>query len=75
MIICFCKTLWKQKIIRYTSGFSHDDFLNDEKTRDAVVRNFEIIGEASGRLSETIQLQYPEVEWRKMEAFRNLLIH
>lgn len=64
-----------RKIIRFTFGYSYDDFMADEKTKDAVVRNFEIIGEASGRLSESAQQQHPSVEWRKMKAFRNLLIH
>ncbi len=39
-----------QKIISYTRGMSFDDFINDEKTIDAVVRNFEIIGEAANRV-------------------------
>ncbi len=64
-----------EKVLRYTEGFAFNSFLDDEKTRDAVVHNFEIIGEASGRLSETGQANFPEVEWRKMKAFRNLLIH
>lgn len=64
-----------RKILRFTKGYSYDDFMSDEKTRDAVTRNFEIIGEASGRISELTQQQYPKVEWRKMKAFRNLLIH
>lgn len=52
-----------------------DDFINDEKTIDAVIRNVEIIGEASGRLSEQITARYTEVDWRRMKNFRNLLIH
>ncbi len=38
-----------QKILSYTSGMSFDEFINDNKTVDAVVRNFEIIGEAANR--------------------------
>lgn len=63
------------KILKYTDGLSFDDFLKDEKTIDAVIRNFEIIGEASGRLSEQITAQYTGVDWRRMKHFRNLLIH
>lgn len=40
------------KILNYTSGMSFEDFLNDDKTVDAVVRNFEIIGEAAKRVPE-----------------------
>jgi uncharacterized protein with HEPN domain len=40
-----------QKIQSYTRGFSFEDFLKDERTMDAVVRNFEIIGEAASRVT------------------------
>ena len=63
------------KILKYTGGLSFEDFINDEKTIDAVIRNFEIIGEASGRLSEQVTARYTEVDWRRMKNFRNLLIH
>ena len=62
------------KIIRYTTSFTYENFLDDEKTRDAVVRNLEIIGEASSRVSASIQEQYTAIEWRRMKNFRNLLI-
>jgi uncharacterized protein with HEPN domain len=43
-----------QKIWIYTSGLSLDDFLKDDKTIDTVIRNFEIIGEASNRIPNEI---------------------
>jgi len=64
-----------QKILSYTSGMNFDDFLNDEKTMDAVVRNFEIIGEAAQRVPEDFKLQHPAIEWRRMAALRNRIIH
>jgi uncharacterized protein with HEPN domain len=39
------------KILRYVSGYTFEDFEKDERTFDAVIRNFEIIGEASRNLS------------------------
>ena len=44
--------IWEavEKIERYVAGLSHDTFVKDEKTIDSVVRNLEIIGEASNRL-------------------------
>ena len=63
------------KILKYTDGLSFEDFINDEKTIDAVIRNFAIIGEASSRLSEQVTVRYMEVDWRRMKSFRNLLIH
>ena len=52
-----------------------DDFKADIKTQDAVVRNLEIIGEASGRLPEEVHLSAPEIEWRKIVGIRNILAH
>ncbi len=54
------------KIIIYTKGFSLEKFINDGKTTDAVIRNFEIIGEAANRLPEEIKDQYPGIDWQRM---------
>ncbi|MEO6539421.1 MAG: DUF86 domain-containing protein [Ferruginibacter sp.] len=64
-----------QKILSYTSGMSFDNFINDDKTVDAVVRNFEIIGEAANRVPEEFKLNHPEMEWRRMVGLRNRIIH
>ena len=64
-----------QKILSYTEGVSFDDFVNDDKTIDAVVRNFEIIGEAANRVPEDFKSDHPEIEWRRIIAFRNRIIH
>jgi uncharacterized protein with HEPN domain len=42
---------------------------------DAVVRNLEIIGEASGHIPESIQNDFPQVPWRLMKSMRNILVH
>lgn len=63
------------KIIKYTKGLTYESFLEDERTIDAVLRNFEVIGEAANRLSESFKIENPNIEWRKLIAFRNLLIH
>ncbi len=54
-----------EKILKYTKGLSFEDFLTDDKTIDAVVRNFEIIGEASLRIDEDFKLENPQIEWKK----------
>lgn len=64
-----------QKILSYTSGMSFDEFINDNKTVDAVVRNFEIIGEAANRIPEDFKSDHPEIEWRRIVGFRNRIIH
>ncbi len=64
-----------QKIIAYTNDMSFDDFIKDDKTIDAVVRNFEIIGEAAKRVPEDFKSIHPEIEWYRIIGFRNRIIH
>lgn len=64
-----------KKIISYTKGMSYEDFIRDDKTVDAVVRNFEIIGEASNRIPDDYKTEHPEIEWRRIVGFRNRIIH
>ena len=63
------------KIERYLQGFNLQIFKTDELTIDAVVRNIEIIGEATNCLDRGLKAKYPEIEWRFATAIRNRLIH
>jgi len=63
------------KIDRYTRSYDFDSWCKDEKTIDAVIRNIEIIGEASSHLPEEIQNQFKGIPWSMMKAIRNILIH
>lgn len=63
------------KIQKYVGNSSIEEFLKDEMKIDAVVRNFEIIGEAASKISQEIKEKYPSVEWRKISDFRNILAH
>jgi uncharacterized protein with HEPN domain len=64
-----------QKILTYTADLSFDEFVADSKTIDAVVRNFEIIGEAANRLPEEIKEKYPDIDWHRIRGFRNRIVH
>ena len=64
-----------EKILKYTQSLSFEDFLADDKTIDAVVRNFEIIGEASLRIDEDFRYENPQIEWKKLRGFRNRIVH
>lgn len=59
----------------YVSGIGFDQFSDDRMRCAAVVREFEIIGEAVAKLPEDLKAGYPEVSWRDIKDFRNLLIH
>ncbi len=63
------------KIKSYTSELNFDSFQKDEKTMDAVVRNFEIIGEAANRIDPKFRQNNPNVEWERIRGFRNRIIH
>jgi uncharacterized protein with HEPN domain len=62
-------------IEEYTSELTYEAFVKDKKTVDAVVRNFEIIGEASKHIPEKVRIEYPSVPWREMAGMRDRLIH
>lgn len=64
-----------QKIIDYTAGQGFDDFTNDSKTIDAVIRNFEVIGEAANRLPEDFKDKFSEIDWHRIRGFRNRIVH
>jgi uncharacterized protein with HEPN domain len=59
----------------YTAGITFDQFRVDQMKVDAVIRNFEIIGEAAGYIPEAIQEKYPELAWLEMRGMRNIMIH
>jgi uncharacterized protein with HEPN domain len=63
------------KIKRYTANLDYDSFLNDDKTIDAVVRNFEIIGEAANRMYPDFRIMNSEIEWNRIRGFRNRIVH
>lgn len=64
-----------EKIERYTEGKTFEEFSHNEIVIDAVIRNFEIIGEAARNIPEEIKGKYPFVEWKELLGFRNVLIH
>ena len=64
-----------QAIQLYVEGITYDIFCKERMRLSAVIREFEIIGEAVGKLPEVIKEKHPEVPWREIKDFRNLLIH
>jgi uncharacterized protein with HEPN domain len=50
-------------------------FFDDIKTQDAVLRNLHTLSESAQRLSEDLRVQHPEIDWRAIIAFRNVVVH
>ncbi len=63
------------KILQYTKNISHDEFKNNTMIQDAVIRQIEIIGEASKNLPEEFRNQYEDIPWKRMIGMRNKVIH
>ena len=63
------------KIQRYTADMTRNGLAEDSKTLDAVIRNLEIIGEAAKMIPESIRVEYPNIEWKKIAGLRDILAH
>ena len=63
-----------QKIERFTAD-GKGRFLSDELIQDAVLRNFEVIGEAAKRIDDAYRAAHPAIPWRALAGLRDVLIH
>ena len=63
------------RLAEYLEGYDFDQFKKDHKTVDAVIRNFEIIGEASRKLPDHIKENNPDLPWDEMYLLRNKVSH
>lgn len=63
------------RIEEYTQDMSEQQFLENFLVQDGVMRNIEIIAEASKKISNEVKLQHPNIPWRLIMAMRNKIIH
>ena len=61
------------RVEEYTRGISYQEFLEDKKTQDAVVRNVGIMGEAAKRVSTDFKRKHKEVDWKAIAGTRDKL--
>ncbi len=64
-----------ESIELFVKDISFDDFIKDDKTASAVIRKFEIIGEATKQIPDEIRQEYPTIPWKEMAGMRDRLIH
>ncbi len=64
-----------ESIEQFVKGLSFDNFIKDDKTTSAVIRKFEIIGEATKQIPDEMRQKYPLVPWKEMAGMRDRLIH
>ncbi len=63
------------RIGEYTEGVEYKDFMNNNLVQAGVIREIEIIGEASKRLTSEFRGKYPDIPWKKMAGMRDKVIH
>ena len=64
-----------EKVLHYTEGMNFENFVADDRTFDAVIRDLQIIGEAVKNIPDDARLLKTEIEWRKIAGLRDILAH
>ena len=63
------------QIEEYVANYSYEQFVDDKKTQDDVIRQLEIIGEATKNLEDEFKIENDDIPWREVADFRNVLAH
>jgi uncharacterized protein with HEPN domain len=64
-----------QRIIVYVQGLTFEKFMEDPKTQDAVIRNLQVMGDATKKLSMDLRETYSQIPWREMAGMRDKVVH
>ena len=62
-------------VFEFTENMTFEDYVADKKVKFAVVKNLEIIGEASYKLTKEFKNKYTEIEWQTIIGLRHVLVH
>ncbi len=64
-----------KKIFSYTEDLDYEGFHSNELIQDAVIKNFEVIGEAAYHITAELKEKHTHVEWKKIQGLRHILVH
>lgn len=64
-----------EEVEEFTKGISYNEFVNDRKTVNAVIRSLEVLGKAAKKIPERIKTKHPQIPWKRMTGMRDKLIH
>lgn len=64
-----------ESVREYASGMTRETLATDKLRRDGILRNLEVIGEATKRLPGALVEKHPDVPWKKIAGLRDILIH
>src|SRR5580693_3330421 len=64
-----------ETILEFSKEIDFDTYMNDRKTRDAIYRNIEVLGETVDRMPQYFLVNHPEIPWQKMLSTRNAIVH
>lgn len=64
-----------RKVVEYATGLDEASFLASSRDQDAILLQLTIVGEAAKRVSEEFRTSYPEVPWRRVAGFRDVVVH
>jgi uncharacterized protein with HEPN domain len=64
-----------EKIKSFTEGLTYEAFTEDAKTVEAVIRCFQVMGDAAKNIPDDVKKKYPAVSWREMAQFRDKIVH
>lgn len=64
-----------RKVVDYATGLDESTFMATARDQDAILRQLTIVGEAAKRVSEEFRASHPEVPWRRVAGFRDVVVH